>query len=278
MTSPNEQNPYSTPHPWNLVAKGYAEATMQALGEYAKEAVALARLTRAARVLDVACGPGTVPLMIASDVQHVDAIDFAPDMVALLNEQLRRRDITNVNAIVGDGQALPYANDSFDAAFSMFGLMFFPDRAKGFSELHRTLKNDGRALVTSWAPVTRSPMMLLMFDAIRMITNETTSPAKAMKSLEDPDVFKSELEQAGFQNVAITPVTKHLSVSSAEEFWDRMVKGSAPIVMLRKKIGEKIWSEKEGAALQEIKKKLTKFPTMLSSDAWLGTGVKRARA
>jgi len=46
--------------------------------------------------------------------------------------------VTGVTAQVADGQALPFADGEFEAAFSMFGLMFFPDRAKGFAELRRT--------------------------------------------------------------------------------------------------------------------------------------------
>ena len=34
----------------------------------------------------------------------------------------------------------------------MFGLMFFPDRAKGFAELFRVLRPGATAVVSSWAP------------------------------------------------------------------------------------------------------------------------------
>ncbi|NIQ15982.1 MAG: methyltransferase domain-containing protein, partial [Candidatus Dadabacteria bacterium] len=50
---------------------------------------------------------------------------------------------------VMDGQNLEFADGSFDVATSLYGLMFFPDLAKGFSEMHRVLKDNGRALIAT---------------------------------------------------------------------------------------------------------------------------------
>jgi hypothetical protein len=36
-----------------------------------------------------------------------------------------------------DAAALPFADASFDAVVCQFGLMFFPDKPKSFSEVHR---------------------------------------------------------------------------------------------------------------------------------------------
>jgi hypothetical protein len=53
-----------------------------------------------------------------------------------------------------------------------------------------------------------------------------------------------------------------------------MVKGSAPIQMMMKGMGEAAWKEKEVLAIRYLEKRLTELPTRLSSDAWLGLGVK----
>jgi ubiquinone/menaquinone biosynthesis C-methylase UbiE len=72
-----------------------------------------------------------------------------------------RRGIANIKTCLMDGQALEFGDNTFDFAYSIFGLMFFPDRLKGFREMHRTLRPGGRAAVTSWAPVEESPLMQL---------------------------------------------------------------------------------------------------------------------
>ena len=267
-------NPYSTSEPWNLVADGYAETTMQMLAQYAEEVIAASKLKSDAIVLDVACGPGTLALMAAREVKEVHGIDFSESMLALFQQNAARGGHTNITICYGDAQTLPYPAEMFDAAFSMFGLMFFPDRHKSFAEIHRTLKPGGTIAVTSWAPVDQSPAMQTMFGALRAIKPDLPEPQRAVATLENPDVFKTEMLAAGFSQVEIRSVTKPFPVASIPEFWASMVKGSAPIQMLKKSLGENTWREKEILALDYLKEKIPSTPTTLTSDAWLGLGVK----
>jgi ubiquinone/menaquinone biosynthesis C-methylase UbiE len=268
-------NMLSAIEPWDLVANGYAETTMEMLAHYAIEAIAASHLKPGAKILDVACGPGTLALMVAREAGEVHGIDFSEAMLDIFRLHIERAGHRNITILHGDAQALPYADDTFDAAFSMFGLMFFPDRCKGFAEIYRTLKPGGTIAVTSWAPIDRSPAMQLMFGAIRAIKPDIPEPQKSIDTLENPDVFKQEMVDAGFRNVQIQSVTKAaFPVVSIPEFWEGMVKGSAPIQMLKKGMGEAMWKEKEVLAIRYLEEKLPKLPARLSSDAWLGVGIK----
>jgi hypothetical protein len=53
-----------------------------------------------------------------------------------------------------------------------------------------------------------------------------------------------------------------------------MVKGSAPLQMMKKGMGEAVWREKEKLAIKFLEERLTELPMRLSSDAWLGMGIK----
>ena len=268
------QNPLSAAAPWNLVADGYAETTMQMLAQYAEEAITAVNLQPGAVILDVACGPGSLALRLADEVAHVHCIDFSEAMLDIFQQRIKRAGLGNIAVKHGDAQALPYADNMFDAAFSMFGLMFFPDRSKGFAEIYRTLKPGGTIAVTSWAPVDQSPAMQTMFGALRVMKPEIPEPQRAVATLENPEVFKQELQDAGFRNVNIQCVTKHFPVESIDAFWDAMVKGSAPIQMLKNSMGEDDWRDKEKLALQYLHERLPFVPTTLGSDAWLGTALK----
>lgn len=272
MTQP--PNPLSVSEPWNLVADGYAETTMIVFEQYAEEAIAASRLKPGATVLDVACGPGTLGLMVARTADKVHGIDFSESMLAVFRKKIEQAGYGNIALHYGDAQALPYPNEMFDAAFSLFGLMFFPDRKKGFAEIHRTLKPGGTIAVTSWAPVDQSPAMQTMFGALRAIKPDLPQPQRSITTLENPDVFKQEMQDAGFRNVEIRSVTKPFPVLSVPEFWETMVKGSAPIQMLKKNMGEAAWHEKEILALDYLKERLPSLPLPLTSDAWLGVGIK----
>lgn len=267
-------NVYSTSEPWNLVAAGYAQTTMQMLAQYAEAAVTASELKPGAVVLDVACGPGTLALQVAQAASVVHAIDFSEPMLDLLRQHAKHAGHSNISVRHGDAQSLPYADVMFDAAFSMFGLMFFPDRNKGFTEIYRTLKPGGTIAVTSWAHVDQSPAMLAMFGALRAIKPDLPEPQRVVTTLENPEVFKQEMQDAGFRKVEIRRVTKLFPVASIPEFWASMVKGSAPIQMLKRNMGETAWLEKEICAIDYLKNTLPDTPTTLASDAWLGLGIK----
>ena len=48
---------------------------------YATEALRLANAVTGARIVDVACGPGTLALLAAQRGHLVDALDFSPAMI-----------------------------------------------------------------------------------------------------------------------------------------------------------------------------------------------------
>lgn len=264
----------STAAPWDLVAQGYSETTRKFFRGYVAAALERAELRRDHDIVDVACGPGTLAIAAASNVASVKAVDFSQNMIAMLRESLAKAGITNVEPHLGDGQNLPYSPDTFDAAFSMFGLMFFPDRAKGYGEIVRTLKPGGRVCISSWAPVECSPFMQVMFGAMKAIKPDLPDPLSDADSLENPEFFEAEMTAASFKAVKVDRVTTEVTFNSAEEFWETMIKGAVPVAMMRQSMSEEQWSASCAIAINEIDRAVGTFPTALSADAWLATGTK----
>ena len=270
----NKANMLSAVTPWDAVAGGYAQTTMRLFQGYADKALQLAGVNGECDVLDVACGPGTLTLAASKKVNNVSAIDFSAEMLSLLNQSIKEGGISNIETYCGDAQQLPYANEVFDVAFSMFGLMFFPDRGKGYKEIFRTLKPGGKVVISSWAPVSQSPAMLAVFGALKAMNPYMPSPKDEIESLENPEFFTSELAGAGFRDVEMHRVTQAMSVGSVETFWADMVKGSAPIVMLKNSLSDEQWLEKNQLALDYLHKTLDVDSKELTSDAWLGVACK----
>jgi ubiquinone/menaquinone biosynthesis C-methylase UbiE len=260
--------------PWDMVAEGYSETTMKFVGPFVDAALELVALQSDDNILDVACGPGTLALAAAQRVASVKALDFSENMISMLRKGMADAGVKNIEPYQGDGQNLPYQDDSFDAAYSLFGLMFFPDRAKGYEEIFRTLKTGGRTCISSWAPVEDSPLLQTLFGAMKAIKPDLPDPETNMESLENPDLFRSELRSAGFHDVEVHRVSRRLPVNSAREFWEGMVKGSAPIVMMKSAMPEEAWREKSEIAIECVEKTVAAFPASLSADAWFGIGVK----
>ena len=264
----------STPKPWDMVAEGYAETTMKLFSSYIERALDLMDIRPGEHLADIACGPGTLSLAAAARGATVEALDFSPAMVGLLRNSIALRGLRGIAVTEGDGQNLPYAGATFDAAFSMFGLMFFPDRPRGHAELFRVLKPGGRVCVASWAPVDQSSLMVALYSAIQAINPDMPNPEPDMASLENPDVLKAELGAAGFGDVAVRRVSDSTEVTSAEAFWADMVRGAAPLRLLQESMDETAWAAAGRTAIDHLNRTIGPFPAELSMTAWLGTGVK----
>jgi len=268
------ENPMSKPEPWTMVSNGYTVSTKPMFEQYCIEALRLAKFEENSKVLDVACGPGTLSLLIYKEAHEVHSIDFSEGMLECLKQEILNQDIHNIKTYLMDGQSLEFRNEEFDFIFSIFGLMFFPDRIKGFKEIFRTLKIGGRACVTSWADVSMSPLMHLMFSAMNSAFPDMPESNTKILNLEDPTVFENEMKEAGFSNVKIVHYDGAWIVNNINEFFDDMINGSAPIVLLRSKIGEQVWLEKKDVMLKHLSDKLNKLPVTLHSRAYLGVGEK----
>ena len=75
---------------WNMVAESYAKTTMCLFQGYVESALELAELSKESRVLDVACGPGTLALQAAELAHSIYAVDFSD--VAIIGCLVRKRD------------------------------------------------------------------------------------------------------------------------------------------------------------------------------------------
>src|SRR5690606_38246203 len=162
----------------------------------------------------------------------------------------------------------------FDLGVSMFGILFFPDRRRGFRELFRVLRPGGQVLVSSWAPIARSSAMQLLFAALRAADPNVRPPEADPTSLENPEVFERELREAGFRDVCVEEVEHTLEVHSADDFWHEMVRGSAPMALLRRKLGEAEWTRQEEIARGYLREHLTELPARLGSTAYLAVGTR----
>jgi SAM-dependent methyltransferase len=271
MTDAPKQSPLASPEPWSLVADDYTLELLPMFELFTRDALELAPTHAGARIVDVAAGPGTLTLIAAEAGRSVAAIDFSPQMVKNLKARLNGAQL-GADVRLGDGQSLPWGDGEFDAAFSMFGLMFFPDRARGFSELFRVLKPGGKAVVSSWAPF--EGIFKSIMGAMRQVLPEI--PFGSGKGpLGDPDEFAAELRAAGFSDVSVTPKTRQLPGQTPAEFWAQSQRTTAPIVLLKNSLGPEKWQEVARGVGELLEAEYGTSEVIVQTTAYLGCGTKR---
>jgi len=95
------------------------------------------------RVLDAACGTGDLAIAdLKAGAGKVTGLDFSPRML----ERARRKD-ARIEWLQGDMLALPFADETFDAATVGFGVRNVEDLERGLRELRRVLRPGGRLAI-----------------------------------------------------------------------------------------------------------------------------------
>lgn len=238
-----ERNPEETGEGWDSVVDTYEKALQPFTTQFVEEALRLVNFKPGQEVLDVAAGAGALTLAAAKAGANVTAIDFSAKMIDRLRVRLTEANLSNASALVMDAQALDLPDDSFDAAFSAFGVMFFPDRDRGFKEIHRVLRHNGRTGVIVWA----SPFRLMEFfrQAMEEAVPEIAppQPVAGIVALQDADILLSEMSAAGFCDINIHTVSRVWTTPSPDWLWEHAT-GFAPMIT---KVFDRIDTEKKNA-------------------------------
>ena len=174
---------YENPDHWDAAARHYEQTAHPFTARFAAAALARVVLTPDSRVLDVAAGTGALALLAARTGAQVLATDFSPAMVA----RIAAANLTNVEAKVMDGQALALDDGSFDAVFSIFGVIMFPDWRKGLSEMARVTRPGGYGVVATWQDRGAATFLLLSQIRRKLFPERAgmTMPM-AVQALSDP--------------------------------------------------------------------------------------------
>lgn len=176
-------------------------------------------------VLDVACGTGVLAREVARRIGpagSVTGLDVNEGMLAVA-----RRINPEIDWRRGDTEALPFADESFDAVVCQFALMYFPDRVKALQEMWRVLRPGGRLAVASWAPLDRARGYDVLAGIAGQRTNqEATAVLRAPFVLGDVDELLELYRMAGISRASIDTSQRHARFASVEEFVETEVRGS----------------------------------------------------
>lgn len=194
---------FENPDRWDKVALHYEKTAHPFTARFAEAALARVPMDAGTHVLDVAAGTGALTLAAARTGARVLAIDFSSAMVA----RIEAAGLSNVDAKVMDGQALALPDASFDAVFSIFGVIMFPDWRRGLAEMARVTRPDGRGVVATWQEQGAATFLLLgQIRRTLFPERESSAMPEGVKALGDPEGFARELVTAGYRDCRIERV------------------------------------------------------------------------
>ena len=100
-------------------------------------------------------------------------------------------DVARAEGIVADASAHPFPPDSFDLAFSRFGIMFFSDPVAAFANVRRGMKPGGRLTLAVFRPASEKLWPNAPLEAVRHLLPPIPTPGP-----EEPGPFSGPIQRA----------------------------------------------------------------------------------
>lgn len=185
-----------------------------ALAPVLKALFEAADLQHGDHVLDIGTGAGASALGAAQRVGRqgrVLAADISPTLLAFAKTRLA--DFPQAEALEADVATAPLPGP-FDAMISRFGVMFFDDTPAAFRNIASALKPGARLTMAAWADAQQNPYFMAPAAAARSVFGELPKTDRRKRgpfSFEDPDRVRSDLADAGLQDIAIDTQTVRLT-------------------------------------------------------------------
>lgn len=166
--------------------------------------------------LDVGCGNGAFTEEIVSRCAPASVSGIDPSEVQIA--YARTRPGTRMAEFhVGDSQALPFSDGSYDAATMALVIAFVPDPAKGVAELARVLRPGGTAAAYMWDLPAMGVPLGPIYKALRDMDMPGPQPPSAEFSRRE--AMEALWRGAGLDEVETTVIRVPVSFDNFEDFW-----------------------------------------------------------
>jgi SAM-dependent methyltransferase len=157
---------------------------------YAADLASRVVLHQPKRVLEIAAGTGVVTRHLARALPQESSIVATDLSQPMLDQAAAIETSRAVEWRQADAMQLPFQEGAFDAVVCQFGVMFFPGKAKAFSEARRVLRPGGHLIFNAWDRIEENEFP------------DTVNRAVATLFAEDPPQFMARVPH-GYHDVAI---------------------------------------------------------------------------
>ncbi len=158
-------------------------------------------------VLETAAGTGVLTRELLSKCAGatVTSTDLNQPM---LDRAAAENPSTRASWQQADALDLPFGDDSFDVVACQFGVMFFPERSKAFSEAARVLRSDGSLVFNVWDRIENNEIACAIEAALTAADPDRPSlfMSRTPHGYHDQDQIDADLERGGMKLTSIEAV------------------------------------------------------------------------
>jgi SAM-dependent methyltransferase len=173
------------------------------------------------------CGTGALSATLAkmTEAARIVGIDISDARIAYARTHISDPRVTFE---VGDAQALPYPDDSFDRCVSLLIVNIMPDAEKAAQEMRRVTRSGGVVATTMWHGSSANELTGRFWDAAIAIDPTSKLQAEGPGSYGSAEALSGLLKGAGLSAIDVTELTMPCRFSSFDDYWAPLTKGQGP--------------------------------------------------
>ncbi len=174
-----------------------------------------------ADVLEIAAGTGVVTRAMASALPNATSIIATDLNQSMLDRAAAKETMRTVEWRRADASQLPFSDATFAVVVCQFGVMFFPDKARAFSEARRVLRPGGVLIFSVWDVIEENEFAHVVTLALASIFPDDPPRfmARTPHGYHDRGLINRDLAQGGFlaapEMITINSLSRAPSASSA---------------------------------------------------------------
>lgn len=171
-------------------------------------------------ILDVATGTGDLAIAAAKlNPERITGIDIAAQMLEIGRQKIKEQGLEHIISLQqGDSEALPFADNSFDAITCAYGVRNFEHLEKGLKEMCRVMRPGGKLAILEFSHPRKFPVKQgyqFYFKYIlpllgRLVSKHSTAysylPASVM-AFPEGEKFCEILTSCGFKDAKSRPLS-----------------------------------------------------------------------
>ena len=188
--------------------------------KWRKKTINLLKSVAPASILDVATGTSDMAILACRllDPQKITGIDLSAEMLELGRKKIEKEGLVNkIELLKGDGEAISFPDNSFDAVMVAFGVRNFENLENGLREMHRVLRPGGKLVILEFSKPNRGfknlynlYMGIVAPEVARWFRQNKEAYRylnRSSNAFPDRNDFTAILDSVGFSNTECKPLS-----------------------------------------------------------------------
>tara|TARA_A100001015_G_scaffold203814_1_gene227769 strand:- start:492 stop:1346 length:855 start_codon:yes stop_codon:yes gene_type:complete len=195
-------------------------------------------------LIDLGCGCGSTSFLFASKLANASSItgvDFSAQMIHKAQQDLKKSAYNNIDFDCKDLQEDMLDQNKYTHAFSRFGVMFFTDPIKAFTNIYKSMKENATLTFVCFQEAQKNKLQSIAMQTLSMYLDlpKPQPHAPSPFAFADQSYVNDVLSKSNFKKISCENIEETISIAqekTKKEFVQVLLRANPTLPMLINKL------------------------------------------